>query len=148
MRAQARTGGGFEDVAAYSRAVRVGSRIVTSGTAALDAGGVALHPGDAYAQTRDAIASAIDSIVQLGGAAADVTRSRVYLAAGADWRGATRAHQEAFAGINPANTTVFVHALIPQGALVEVELEAEVEAEAERGAGPDEPGKTASERRN
>jgi enamine deaminase RidA (YjgF/YER057c/UK114 family) len=127
MRTQARTGGGFEDVAAYSRAVRVGARIVTSGTAALDASGVALHPGDAYAQTRDALARAIDSIVELGGSAQHVTRSRIYLTAGADWRGPTRAHQEAFVGINPANTTVYVHALIPQGALVEVELEAEVE---------------------
>ena len=58
-----------------------------------------------------------------------MTRTRVYLTAGADWRAAIRAHQEAFAGINPANTTVYVHALLPAGALVEVELEAEIEAE-------------------
>jgi enamine deaminase RidA (YjgF/YER057c/UK114 family) len=132
MRQQARTGGGFEDVAAYSRAVRVGARIVTSGTAALDSRGVALHPGDTYAQTRTALTAAIASIVELGGTAADVTRSRIYLAPDADWRGSTRAHQEAFSEINPANTTVFVHALIPEGALVEVELEAELNETTER----------------
>jgi enamine deaminase RidA (YjgF/YER057c/UK114 family) len=134
MRRQSRTGGGFEDVAAYSRAVRVGAHIVTSGTAALDGSGVALHQGDTYAQTRAALASAIASIVDLGGSAADVTRSRIYLAPEADWRGSTRAHQEAFAQINPANTTVFVHALIPEGALVEVELEAEIDETTEGSA--------------
>jgi enamine deaminase RidA (YjgF/YER057c/UK114 family) len=132
MRTQARTGGGFEDVAAYSRAVRVGAHIVTSGTASLDDKGVALHPGDTYAQTRAALDSAIASIVKLGGTAADVIRSRIYLAPEADWRGSTRAHQESFAQINPANTTVFVHALIPEGALVEVELEAELDETTER----------------
>lgn len=131
MRSTARTGGGFEDLAAYSRAVRVDRRIVTGATAALDAAGVALHPGDVEAQTRAAIRTAVSAITELGGTIEHVTRSRIYLAAGADWRGATRAHRDAFAGINPANTTVFVHALIPDGALVEVELEAELEAEPE-----------------
>ncbi len=127
MKRHLRSGEGFEDIAAYSRAVRAGRRIVTSATAALDASGTALHPGDAHAQTRDALALALASVTELGGTVADVTRSRVYLAAGADWRAATRAHQEAFVGINPANTTVFVHSLIPEGALVEVELEAELD---------------------
>ncbi len=130
MRRLLRSGGGFEDAAAYSRAVRVGQRIVTSGTAALDENGVALHPGDVYAQTRDAISMALAGITGLGGTVADVTRSRIYLTAGADWRGMVVAHREAFAQVNPANTTVYVHSLIPQGALVEVELEAEIDAEA------------------
>ena len=125
MRRCARTGGGFEDVAAYSRAVRVGQRIVTSGTAALDDDGVVLHPGDAYSQSRDAIAKALAAVAELGGSARDVTRSRVYLSPDADWRAAMRAHREAFVDINPANTTVYVHRLLPTGALVEIELEAE-----------------------
>lgn len=130
MRRTLRSGGGFEDAAAYSRAVRTGNRIVTSGTAALDARGVALHPGDVEAQTRAAIELALAGVDALGGSVADVTRSRVYLAAGADWRGMVAAHHAAFAGINPANTTVYVHSLIPEGALVEVELEAELDGDA------------------
>lgn len=126
MRQTLRTGGGFEDAAAYSRAVRTGDRIVTSATAALGTDGAALHPGDCYAQTRDALAIAIGAIVELGGSAEDVMRSRLYLLPEADWRGAVKAHQEAFAGINPANTTVFAGGLIPAGALIEVELEAEL----------------------
>ncbi len=138
MRRTARTGGGFEDVAAYSRAVRVGNRIVTSATAALDDAGAALYPGDSYAQARDAIARSVAAIAELGGTAADITRTRVYLTAGVDWRPVIRAHQEAFVGINPANTTVYVHALLPAGALVEVELEAELEPDVDA-PGPSDP---------
>ena len=54
-------------------------------------------------------------------------RTRLLLAPGADWRGATRAHAEAFAGIDPANTTWFVGGFIPDGVLVEVELDAVVD---------------------
>jgi len=35
--------------------------------------------------------------------------------------------REAFAGVDPANTTYYVGGLIPEGALVEVELDAIVE---------------------
>ncbi len=133
MRQVLRSGGGFEDAAAYSRAVRTGSRIVTSGTAALDEKGVALHPGDVEAQTRAAIAMALAAVEGLGGSVNDVTRSRIYLTAGADWRGMVAAHHAAFTDINPANTTVYVHSLIPQGALVEVELEAEVDVDSTGG---------------
>ena len=38
--------------------------------------------------------------------------------------GAVRAHAEAFAGVEPANTTYFVSGFIPEEALVEVELDA------------------------
>ncbi len=38
-----------------------------------------------------------------------------------------RAHGEAFAGVDPANTTYFVAGFIPEGVLVEVELDAIVE---------------------
>jgi enamine deaminase RidA (YjgF/YER057c/UK114 family) len=62
----------------------------------------------------------------LGGRREDVIRTRIFLVAGADWRGPVEAHRELFAGVDPANTTLFVHSLIPEGALVEIELEAVV----------------------
>jgi len=121
-----RDGSRFEQVAAYSRAARAGRRIVVSGTAALDEDGHALHPGDLEAQTRAALAIAIAAVEALGGSKTDVILTRMYLAPGVDWRGCVAAHQEVFAGIDPANTTVYAGGLIPQGALIEVELEAEV----------------------
>ena len=114
---------GFQEAAAYSRAVRIGTHVAVSGTAALEAGTV-LHAGDAYAQTRAAIAKALAAAADLGAQPQDVIRTRLLLAPGCDWEGAVRAHREAFAGIDPANTTWFVGGFIPDGVLVEVELDA------------------------
>jgi hypothetical protein len=39
VRSDYREGGGFEEAAAYSRAVRIGAHVAVSGTAARDGGG-------------------------------------------------------------------------------------------------------------
>jgi len=117
MRRTFREGGGFEEAAAYSRAVRIGQHVAVSGTAAREG-------GDAYAQTREVIARALAAAGELGAAKEDVLRTRLLLAEGCDWEGAVRAHAEAFAGVNPANTTYFVSGFIPEDALLEFELDA------------------------
>ncbi len=119
MRRTYREGGGFEEAAAYSRAVRIGQHVAVSGTAAREG-------GDAYAQAREAIGRALAAAGELGAAKEDVLRTRLLLAPGCDWEGAVRAHAEAFAGIDPANTTYFVSGFIPEGVLVEFELDAVV----------------------
>ena len=118
--------GGFGEVAAYSRAVRHGSHVAVSGTAALDQGRV-LHTGDSFLQTQEAINKALEAAAELGATPEDVIRTRLLLAPACDWKEAARAHAEAFAGVEPANTTYYVGGLIPEGALVEVELDAIVE---------------------
>ena len=117
MRRKYREGGGFEEAAAYSRAVRIGEHVAVSGTAPREG-------GDAYAQTREAIGRALAAAAELGAVKEDVLRTRLLLVHGCDWKGAVRAHAEAFAGVEPANTTYFVSGFIPEGALVEVELDA------------------------
>jgi len=124
-RQSVRDGSGFEKLAGYSRAVRVGAHVAVSGTAALE-DGVVLHPGDAYGQTREALARALAAAEQLGAAAGDVIRTRLLLADGCDWHAAVRAHGDLFAAVAPANTTYFVAGFIPDGVLVEVELDAVV----------------------
>jgi len=119
------TGGGFEEAAAYSRAVRAGSFVAVSGTAPLGPDG-ALHAGNLYLQTLAAFEQALAAAAALGARREDVIRTRMLLAPGADWEGAVRAHRELFEGIAPANTTYFVGGLIPD-VLVEVELDAVVE---------------------
>ena len=126
MRERVRDGGGFGEVAAYSRAVRHGAHVAVSATAPLERGEV-LYRGDAYAQTKLAIDKALAAAAELGADREDVLRTRLLLAPDCDWREAVRAHAEAFRGIDPANTTYFVGALIPEGALVEVELDAVLE---------------------
>ena len=100
---------------------------MVSGTAPL-ADGVVLHEGDSYLQTKAAIDRALDAAAELGATRNDVVRTRLLLAPDCDWREAVRAHAEAFAGVDPANTTYFVGGLIPEGALVEVELDAALDA--------------------
>ena len=115
--------GGFGETAGYSRAVRAGTLVAVSGTAALENGRVQ-HAGDSYRQTQLAIKLALDAAAELGAGRDDVVRTRLLLAPDCDWREAARAHAEAFAGVDPANTTYYVGRLSPDGALIEVELDA------------------------
>lgn len=117
MRETFREGGGFEEAAAYSRAVRIGTHVAVSGTAARNG-------GDAYAQTAEALGRALAAARELGAEREDVLRTRLLLAPGCDWQGVVRAHRETFSGIDPANTTYFALGFIPEGVLVEVELDA------------------------
>jgi len=120
-----RDGGGWERQARYSRSVRRFGHIAVSGTTSTDAGGVALHPDDTYAQAHDALERALAAVRALGGGLQDVVRSRIYLAPGAVWEEAARAHAEVVGDVAPAYTMLFVAGLIGEGFLVEVELEAE-----------------------
>lgn len=118
--------GGFEDVAGYSRAARVGGTIAVSATAATDPDGRALTPGNTYAQTVEAFRRALDGLKAVGGSLDDVLRTTILLVREADWEAATRAHRELFASVTPANSTYYVAGFIPEGVLVEVELDAYV----------------------
>ncbi|ADB49368.1 Rid family hydrolase [Conexibacter woesei] len=119
-----RSGSPFEQLASYSRAARIGDIVAVSGTAALDETGVSLFPGDPAAQTREALMRALEAAAALGARREDVVRTRIYLLAGTEWRGAVEAHGAIFRGVDPANTTLHVAELIPQDCLVEVELDA------------------------
>jgi enamine deaminase RidA (YjgF/YER057c/UK114 family) len=119
-RTRYREGGGFEEAAAYSRAVRYGHHVAVSGTSAAAA-------GDAYAQATQVIARALAAAAELGARPEDVLRTRLLLAPGCDVDAVVRAHAEAFTGVEPANTTYFVGGLVPEGALVEFELDAVVD---------------------
>ena len=116
-----RDGGGWEDAAGYSRAVRRGTTIAVSGTTAHGPDGSALHPGDTYGQARECLRRIGVAIAALGGGWDDVVRTGVYLAPGADWQAAARAHGEVLDAVRPANTMLYVGGLIGEGFLVEIE---------------------------
>ena len=116
----------WQESAGYARAARRGGRIAVSGTTSSGPDGAVLHPGDSHRQTVEAIAKGLRAVQALGGTAADVLRTRVYLAPTAAWEDAARAHREAFGAVRPANTMLYVSALIGEGLLVEVELDAEL----------------------
>jgi enamine deaminase RidA (YjgF/YER057c/UK114 family) len=123
-----REGVRFEEVAGYSRAVRVGNRVLVSGTADLSTDGTVVHAGDTYEQTVSALRRGLAAVEALGGAREDVVRTRLYLTPDASWEDAARAHKAVLRDIYPANTTLYVASFPAPGALVEVEVEAEVGA--------------------
>ena len=119
-----RDGGGWEESAGYSRAARAGCCVAVSGTTDAGPDGGVAHPGDTHAQTVACLTRALAAAAQLGAGPADVLRTRVLLAPGADWTAAARAHAEVLGDVAPANTMLFVGGLIGEGFLVEVELDA------------------------
>jgi enamine deaminase RidA (YjgF/YER057c/UK114 family) len=127
------TGGSYEIEAGYSRAVRHGQIIAVSGTTCspdvVDRG--------TYEQTADCLQRVVAAVESLGGSRARIIRTRLFLAPGADWRAASRAHRDILGTVAPANTTLFVHGLIGDGLLVEVEADAL--ADANPSADPAEP---------
>jgi enamine deaminase RidA (YjgF/YER057c/UK114 family) len=119
-------GGSFEAEAGYSRAVRHGRLIAVSGTTC--------HPElaslDTRAQATDCLQRVVAAVERLGGARTGIVRTRLFLAPAADWRDASAAHHEILGDVAPANTTLFVHGLVGEDLLIEVEAEAWVSADA------------------
>jgi aryl-alcohol dehydrogenase-like predicted oxidoreductase/enamine deaminase RidA (YjgF/YER057c/UK114 family) len=122
-RARVFTGSEWEPVAGYCRAVRDGRRVLVSGTTATHGEGRVVAPGDAGAQATYVLDKIAASVRALGGSMADVVRTRMYLAPGADVEAAARAHGRVFGATPPANTTFFVGGLVGDY-LVEIEAEA------------------------
>jgi enamine deaminase RidA (YjgF/YER057c/UK114 family) len=119
-------GGAWQEQAGYSRAVRRGAVIAVSGTTATGPDGAALCPGDTLGQARICLTRVLEAVAALGGEPAHVIRTVVYLAPGADWEQAARAHRDALGAVAPANTMLYVAGLIGDGFCVEVEAMAVV----------------------
>jgi len=119
------SGGPYEAVIGYSRAVVAGPFVLVSGcTATVD--GVVVHEGDAYSQAVTALGIALDAVAKAGGSVADVVRTRMYVVDMADSDAVGRAHAFYFADVRPAATMVQVSAFIDPRMLVEIEVEAYV----------------------
>jgi enamine deaminase RidA (YjgF/YER057c/UK114 family) len=72
------SGGRFEEVVGYSRAVRVGTHVYIAGTTATDANGEIVGPGDGYAQTVQALRN-IERALKQAGAALQRCRADAYV---------------------------------------------------------------------
>jgi len=117
-------GATWQETAGYSRAVRRGSIIMVSGTTATGPDGTALHPGDTGAQALECLKRIEGALAALGARLDDVVRTVVYLAPGASWEQAARAHRDVLGDVRPANTMLYVGGLIGDGFLVEIEAQA------------------------
>ena len=113
----------YEAAFGFSRAVRVGDRIFVSGTAPVEPDGSSTL-GDAATQTRRCFAIIITAIEELGGTAADVVRTRMFITDPADADAVGAVHGEIFRDIRPAATMIVVSALLRPEWRIEIEAEA------------------------
>jgi enamine deaminase RidA (YjgF/YER057c/UK114 family) len=117
------SGGPFEDVVGYSRAVVAGPWVLVAGsTSTVD--GEVRHEGDAYAQTIEAFGVVRHALEEAGLSLDDVVRTRMYVADMSRSAEVARAHSELFDHVRPAATMVEVSRLISPAMLVEVEADA------------------------
>ena len=123
MRNNISSGGPFEDVYGYSRAVRDGRHVYVAGTAPIYPDGVET-PDDPYDQARRCLEIVADALAEVGATSEHVVRTRVYLTKAADWEAVGRAHGELFGEVRPASAFLVVAALLDPRWRVEIEVDA------------------------
>ena len=118
------SGGPWEEVVGYSRAVRIGNTVAVAGTTATNADGSVHGEGDMYEQARRCFEVIQGALEEAGATLADVIRIRMFVTDISRWEEAGRAHGEFFRAVKPASTMVEVSRLIDPRHLIEVEADA------------------------
>ena len=118
------SGGPFEAIGGYSRAVVVGDSCWVAGTTDPGSDGVSRHPGDVAAQARATLAIIEAALTDAGFRLSDVVRTRMFVTDIALAGLVVAVHGDVFGAIRPAATLVGVNALIHPSLLIEIEAEA------------------------
>lgn len=116
------SGGAYESVFGYSRAVRVGDDVHVSGTCAPPAN----EGSDAFTQARAALGIIEKALSEAGAGLEHVVRTVVYLRDISDAEDVARAHLERFDKIRPASTLVQVTSMLRPWQRVEIEAYAKI----------------------
>lgn len=124
MRRNITSGGPFEDVFGYCRAVRVGNTIHVAGTVAQPPN---VEGCDAFHQAAAALRIISDALDEAGSSVADVVRTVTYVTDIEDMQLVAKAHKAVFGEIKPAATLVEVSGLVDPELKVEIEAYAVVE---------------------
>lgn len=123
MTERIRSASPFEARYGFCRALRVDRTIHVAGTAPITQDGTP-SPESAHDQMMLAGAIALDAVSSLGGSAADVVRTRMFITDAAYADDVGRAHAVLFGEAEPAATMVVVAGLLDDGWKVELEVEA------------------------
>ena len=118
------SGGPWEAVAGYSRAIAVGDSCWVAGTTDAGPDGISRHPGDAAAQTRAVLGIIEAALGEAGFTLADIVRTRMLVTDITRWDEIVAVHGAVFGEIRPASTMVEVRALVDPSLLIEIEAEA------------------------
>ena len=118
------SGGPWERVAGYSRAIVVGDSCWVAGTTDAGPDGTSQHPGDVAGQAREVFAIIEQALAEGGFLLADVVRTRMFVTDMVHAAALSAVHGEIFGEIRPAATLVAVAGLMHPSLLVEIEAEA------------------------
>ena len=118
------SGGPWERVAGYSRAIVVGDSCWVAGTTDAGPDGSSQHAGDIAGQARAVMGIIERALAEGGFALEDVVRTRMFITDVALTGPLLAVHGEVFGEIRPASSLVAVAALIHPSLLVEIEAEA------------------------
>ena len=118
------SGGPWEAIAGYSRALAVGGECFVSGTTDAGPDGASSHPGDAAGQARAVFEIIEAALGEAGFALGDVVRTRMFIVDPADADAVIAVHGERFRDVRPASTLVVVAQLIHESLRVEIEADA------------------------
>ena len=119
------SGGAYEPIFGYCRAVRVGDHVYVAGTAPQMPEG-ADPPADSYGQAKRCFEIIGAALAEAGSSFEDVVRTRVYITPDADFDEVGRAHGEIFGDIRPVNTTVIIAGLVDPRWHLEIDVDAVV----------------------
>lgn len=120
------SGAKWENIAGYSRAVRIGNSVEVTGTTAVD-GDRIVGEGDGYEQAKFIFQRIEKALQEAGANLSDVVRTRMFVTDIREWESVARAHREIFKDIKPVTTMVEVSRLIDEKLLVEIEVTAIIE---------------------
>ena len=121
------SGGKWEKIFGYSRAIKIKDRVIVTGTTSVDDNGNITGINNAYLQTKFIFQKIEKYLKEAGAELNDVVLNRIYVINITDWEDVAKAHFEFFSEIRPCCTMIEVSGLINPDMLVEIETEAVIE---------------------
>jgi enamine deaminase RidA (YjgF/YER057c/UK114 family) len=118
------SGGPWESIAGYSRAVAIGDTCWVAGTTDAGPDGASQHPGDVSGQARAIFTIIERALIEGGFTLFDVVRTRMFVVDMGLSDELSAVHGEVFRDIRPAATMVAVAGLMHPSLLVEIEVDA------------------------